>query len=76
MITNVCNSDIRDMRPIDEYFTPGKRNVSGPATPPNSETATKLIKITIDVHSSPLAEVGREMSSMIRLIIFELSFHY
>ena len=22
MTTNVCNSDRRDMRPIDDYFTP------------------------------------------------------
>ena len=28
-ITNVCNSDRRDMRPIDEYFTPGKRKATG-----------------------------------------------
>ena len=62
-ITNVCNSDRRDMRPIDEYFTPGKRKASGPATSPNSEAATKLTKTTIDVHSSPLAEVVKEVAT-------------
>ena len=43
-ITNVCNSDRRDMRPIYEYLTPGKRKASGPATSPNSEAATKVKK--------------------------------
>ena len=61
MITHVCNSDRRDRRPIDEYFTPGKKKANGPATPPNSEAVTK--KNTIDVHSSPLAEVGREAAT-------------
>ena len=51
------------MRPIDEYFTPGKRKASGPATSPNSEAATKLTKTTIDVHSSPLAEVVKEVAT-------------
>ena len=61
-ITNVCNSDRRDMRPIAEYFTPEKRKARGPAMSPNSET-TKLTKSTIDLHSSPLAEVSREVAS-------------
>ena len=59
-ITNVCNSD---MRPIDEYFTPGKRKASDPATSPNSEAATKLTKTTIDLHSSPLADVVKEVAT-------------
>ena len=36
--------DRRDMRPIDEYFVPGKRKASGAATSPNSEAASKMSK--------------------------------
>ena len=46
-------ADRRDMRPIDDYFAPGKRKALDAATSPDSEAVSKMIRTGSDTDAVP-----------------------